>query len=506
MGLGIHPASWISEEGKTEKITSQKTTSGSTRASGEWTKDLAVMTGNTKRLSATLSWEREERVSSTTSSAGEKDNLNQFGGKVSLGLTDVIKTSSEFIYREDYRFREGAPDESYSYTWRGQLSVRNYRGMLSSDLEFARRIRRSQHSSASGNKQDLLTARVDFYPPNQLLNLKLYHSQNQVHSAQRVDTYLEVEEGRGDYRYEDGGYLPHPEGNFVRLSEWVGDTRSSLDLNKSVRLIFSPHKVSARENERSFWFLLGKVLSTDSFLNLRGRFSDERGLGFFFFYPVSRLPGESILSQNIMIRHDFYILPGSQPINLRLRWEKVEDRDNLISDGARRDQRFRRELLLRCYLSSKHSFESRIGGERIESYWGNKRKNLIGEEKVKLEFTRRESGVMEIKVATGYRKREEQIRGIKAEFFSLSPELSWSPFSQSRVNTRFQWTHLWSVPPGKDLPYVLSEGRGRGENFDWRLFLDYRFIIWQRAQAHRKSGDESFLLETEDCSCPIYWA
>ena len=335
MGLEINPASWISGTGKTEKITTHRITPEDTRTNGEWAKDLAVITGNIKRLSVTLSWDREQRKISTSGWVAEKDDFNQFGGKVSLGVARGIKTSSELFYREDDRFREGEPDRSFSYTWRNRVSIRNYGDMLSSDLEFARRIKKYRRSSASNSRQDLLTGRIDFYPPSQLLNMKFYHSQNQIHSAQRVDTYLQVEEGRGNYRYEDGEYLPHPEGNFVRLSEWVGDTRSSLELNKSVRLIFSPHKVSARENERSFWSQLGKVLSTDSFLNLRGIFLDKRGLGFFLFYPVGRLPGESILSQNIMIRHDFYVLPASRPINFRLRWEKTEDADNLVSDGGR---------------------------------------------------------------------------------------------------------------------------------------------------------------------------
>ncbi len=473
-GLEVNPASWISGTGKAEKITTHRITLGHIRTNGEWAKDLVVITGNFKKVSATLSWEREQRKISTSGRVAEKDDFNQFGGKVSLGVARGIKTSSELFYREDDRFAEGEPDRSFSYTWRNRVSIRNYRGMLSSDLEFARRIKKYRRSSASNSRQDLLTGRIDFYPPSQLLNIKVYHSQNQVHSAQRVDTYVEVEEGKGDYWYENGGYVLRPEGNFIRLSEWVGEVRPSLDLNKSVRLIFSPHKVSARENEKSFWSQLGKVLSTDSFLNLRGVFLDKRGLGFFLFYPAGRLPGESILSQNITIRHDFYVLPASRPINFRLRWEKTEDSDNLVSDGGREEERVRQELLIRSRFSSTHSLESRVERERIESHWGNQGKDLIVGEKFKLELSRRESGTFEIKMSTEYRKREEQIRIIKAKFFSLSPELSWSPFSQSRFSSRFQWTHLWAVPPDKSLPYVLSEGRGRGENYDWRLFLDYR--------------------------------
>jgi hypothetical protein len=474
MGLEITPAGWISATGKTEKITTQRITAGDTKTDGEWTKDMVVTTSNIKRLSATLSWEREHRRAFASGSASEIDDFNQFGGKVSLGLSQSVKTSTELFCREDDWYREGQADKSLSYTWRNRASVRNYRDRLSSDLEFVRRIRKYPNSSASDSKQDLLTSRLDFYPPSQLLNLKLYHSQNQVHSAQRVDTYLEVEEGRGDYRYEDGEYVLHPEGNFVRLSEWVGDIRSSLELNKSIRLIFSPHKVSSPQEKRSPWSQLGRIFSTDSFVSLRGRFPDEKGLGFYVLYPLTRLPDESVLSQNLQVRHDLFLLPASRPVSFRLRWEKTEDADNLVSEGGRREENLRQELLVRSYLSSRHSLEGRIQREHVESYRGDERKDLIGGDKVKLEFTRRESGALEMKVSTEYRRRREQIRVIKAEFFSLSPELSWSPSSQGRLNVRLGWTHLRAEPAGRSLSYALSEGKGRGENYDWRLFFDYR--------------------------------
>jgi hypothetical protein len=493
LGVEIFPASWISAKGKSENVRSQKITTGDMKTSGEWTKNAVIVNNNVKRLSATLSWEREKRSSSASGSEGEKESFNQLGGKVSLRVTDVIKTASEFLYRQDDRLQEERLDESHSYTWRNRLSARNYGGMLSSDLEFARRIKRYRHVSDNKDRQDLLAARMDFYPPSQLLNLKLYHSQNQIHSARRVDTYLEVEEGRGDYRREDGEYVSHPEGDFVRLSEWVGETRPSIDLNKSLRLIFSPHKFSTADDKKSLWPQLGKILSTDSFINLRGRFVNEKSSAFYFLYPFTHLPDESILSQNIKIRHDLYLLPASRPLNLRLRWEKTEDVDNLISEGGRRESELKQELLLRSCLSSRHSLECRMGKEKIKNDSGNAPRNLIDDKNLKLDFARRQSQVLEVKMSTEYREREERIQGVRAEFFSLSQELSWSPVSQSRLNAQFGWAHLRAMPSGKGLSYVLSEGRRRGENYDWRFFFDYRlnqYLSWTVIYSGESVPDE----------------
>jgi hypothetical protein len=474
LGAEIFPAGWISAKGKREKVKSQKITTGDTRTTAEWTRNLVVINSRIKKLSAALSWEQERRSSSVSGSQGETGRFNQLGGKASLRMTDIITTSSELLYREDDRFREGDADRSFSYTWRNRLSVRNCGGMFSSDLEFARRIKEYRHSPKSSNKQDLLVARVDLYPPSQLLNLKFHHSQNQIHSAGRVDTYLEVEEGRGNYRYQDGEYVPFPEGDFVRLSEWVGETSSSLDLNKSVRLIFSPHKVRHTNDGRSLWAQVGKILSTDSFVNLRGRFTDQAALGSYLLYPLTRLSDEAILFRKITIRHDLYLLPASRPLNFRFRWEKTEDEDRLISGGGRWEGRLKYELLSKSYLSSRHSLECRIGTEEIRDDYKDEPRSLINGRNLELEFARRQSQVLEVKMSSEYRTRQDQIYGMKAEFFSLLPELSWAPLSQSRLNARLGWTHLRAVPLKSSLSYVLSEGKRRGENFDWRLFFDYR--------------------------------
>lgn len=474
VGAEISPANWISAKGKSEEIKSQEITAENVKKHGDWIRNLLVLNNKLNKLSTSLSWEQERKSSYAFGAMDEADRFNQLGGKINLDWSKVIKTSTELSYREDDKFEERWLAESFSYTWRNQLSARDYKGMLSSDLEFVQRSKRYQHSFGVDDKENLLTARMDFYPPNQLLNLKLYHSQNQIHSAQRVDTYMEVEEGKGDYRYEDGEYIPYPEGNFVRLSEWMGETQSSVDLNKSIRMIFSPHKVSISKNKKSLWSQVGKIFSTDSFINLRGRFVDQKAPGFYFLYPLTQLPDKSILSQNVMIRHDLYLLPNYRPLNFQFRWERSEDQDNLLSNGERHERRFKQEILVKSYLSSQCLFESRIGKEKIKNDGGGVPKNLIKGKNVKLGITRRESQVLELKLSGQYKNREDQIQKIKAEFFSVSPEFLWALLSQGRLKAEFQWMHLRSTPRGKSLPYILTEGKREGENYDWRFSFDYR--------------------------------
>ncbi|UCB52672.1 MAG: hypothetical protein JSV10_00845, partial [Candidatus Zixiibacteriota bacterium] len=474
VGVEIFPAGWISAKVRSEKIKSQEVSTEALKREGQWTRNLIVVNNRFRSLSTSLSWEQERRGSSVSGSDEEQKDFDQLSGTVRLGLLSVIKTSTQLSYREDDKLSQARASKSASYTWRSRLSVQQYKGMLSSDLEFARRIKRYRHSTGEDNKQDLLLGRVDFHPPNQLVTLRLYHSQNQIHSAERWDTYMEVEQGRGEYRYQDGEYVPDPEGDFVRLSEWGGETRSSLEMNKSVRMLFSPHKVAPREGEKSFWSTLGRVFSLDSFINLRGRFVHDKPLGHYVLYPLTRLSGESILSRNSTIRHDLYILPTSRPLSLRFRWEKGEDDDNLASDGGRREERLRHELLLKSHLSSRHYVETRAGQEKIDSERENGAGDLIDGKSLAVGFTRRQTRVLDLKVFAEYRRRDEKTGGTRVEFFSLTPEVLLSLLSKGRLSARFGWTHLRSAPEERSLSYLLSEGKRKGENYQWRCIFDYK--------------------------------
>ena len=474
LGVEIFPAGWITAKGKSEKIKSQEVTPEDTKKRGEWTRNLIVVNNRFKSLSTSLSWEQERRGSSVSGSDEEREDFDQLSGKISLGLSSVIKASTQLCHREDDKLREARASKSSSYTWRSQLSMRRYKGMLSSDLEFATRIKRFRRSSGEDSRHDLLLGRIDFHPPSQLLTIRLYHSQNQIHSARRWDTYVEVEQGRGEYRYEDGEYVPDPEGDFVRLSEWAGETKSSLELNKSIRMIFSPYKVAPRSKERSFWSEVGRLFSTDSFINLRGRFVHDKPLSHYIFYPLSGLSGESILSRNSTMRHDLYILPTSRPFSLRFRWEKGEDDDNLASDGGRREERLKQEVLLKSHVSSRHYIETRAGKERVNSTRENEARDLIDGKSLAVGFTRRQARALDLKVFAEYKRRDEKTGGVSVEFFSLTPELLLSLRSKGRFSARFGWTHLRSVPEGKSLSYLLSEGKKRGENYQWRCLFDYK--------------------------------
>ena len=474
LGLELFPANWISAKAKTERIESKKFDQGNLNTEGKWIKNQFSLNHRISKLSTTWGWEQEKKTTFSSGAITDGNRFNQLSGEASLEQLNEIKASTELSYREDDKFEKWWKGESFSYIWRNRLSLRDYKKMLSSDLEFVRRIKRYQELSGVDTKENLLSTRLDFYPPSQIFNLKFYHSQNQVHSAQRLDTYVDVGEGKGEYLYEDGEYVPDPDGNFILVTEWVGDFAPSLDLNKSIRLIFSPYKMASRRSANSFWSQLGKIFSTDSFINLSGKFGGNKNWTSYFLYPLNKIPGDSVLSQDFTMRHDLYLLPDYRRLNFRLRWEKEDDENNLLSLGGEKEKVIRKKLLIKSFFSPRYLFESELEDEKQTKSGGSEAKYLINGKAFKMNLTQKRSNALELSLSTEYKKSEEKIQKLRANFFSLSPELLWSLCSYGRLKAQFKWTHLSSSLKERSLPYQVSEGKRRGENYDWHFFFDYK--------------------------------
>jgi len=473
-GAEITPAGWISLKGGSEKIKSRERTAENFILGGDWIRNKVILNNRIKRISTVFSWDQEKRTTPSPDTLNSKDRFDQFSGRVNWELSRLIKANTDFSYRDEDEFTDKWMDKSTSHTWHNLLYLENYQGMFSTDLEFLRRVKRYQLLSGRDSRENLVATKMDFHPPSQFLNINFYHSQNQIYSAQRVYTYVKVDKGKGDYLYEDGEYFQAADGDYVRQEEWVGDAQSSLDLNKSIRVIFSPDKLSGLKDKNSFWARMGKIFSTDSFLNLHGRFLEGKAWGHYFLYPLTRLPEGSILSQNKGLRQDLYLWPNSRSINFQLRWEKSENRDGLLSGGEVRDIETKREIYLRSHFSSKYFFESRLGSERRDNDLGGSPKYAIAGRNIKAGLTQRTSQNLQLKLSSEYKSRQEKIQGIKVEFISLIPEILWSFLSCGRLKTELRWDHISSNPRERSLPYILTEGKRKGENYGWSFSLDYR--------------------------------
>lgn len=184
-------------------------------------------------------------------------------------------------------------------------------------------------SERSDLKQRLYQTSLDYHPAGGWLSLSAVYHQNQQSARATGYRYIPVEAGEGDYRLEEGQYLPDPDGDFIRVREELGAATSITVGEKSHNLLLYPGRVPAFKSIKN-------ILSQIS-LRLQTQIIEE-------------LPGQD--------RHRLtWLLPWSSQSNLNyLRRQKREGYSVLLFPA------FNFYVVNFAY---SHNFEELLGGESL---------------------------------------------------------------------------------------------------------------------------------------------
>jgi hypothetical protein len=94
-------------------------------------------------------------------------------------------------------------------------------------------------------KEDQFMARVNlsYLPPGSRLSAGVSYALSDENRSERGLRYLEVEPGQGKFIYQDGQYIPDPEGNFIEIEEIHSGLASVDKGEKSFNLTYNPKEI-----------------------------------------------------------------------------------------------------------------------------------------------------------------------------------------------------------------------------------------------------------------------
>jgi hypothetical protein len=461
--ITLRPLKNLETKGSTENIKSNQNDGLADRA-GNWQRRNLYLEFRREKLNTQLGWENEVQAVTPQNSIFMNKKYNELKGKISLESNRVWGLSSQLLYRKDERKDVSWRKESDSYTWQNHVSLKDFKEVFSSNLEYIYRLKNLE--SGDQTKGNLGALKLDYYPVNQSLILNLYYSVNQLGSEKRVDNYLEVGEGRGEYRLENGEYIPDPDGNYILQREILDEYLPGVKLDKSCRMVFKPGKLFNRSK-------FSKEFYTDTFIRSSNQVSGRVNWSGFLLNPFSGGSAKETVLQDYSLSQDLYLFP-SAPLNLRLRWTQDKRENLLLLSGKDKDYRTARSVLFRYRISFKNLLESEISQERREREKYYSDYLLIDGKSLKLDFTRREKNSLEITLASKLKKEIENKLRLKADLFEFSPRLSLSFLGQGKVRSEFGWSRVSFSPGDKILPWEMAEGKKAGDNFSWLLAFDFK--------------------------------
>ncbi|HVP35713.1 MAG TPA: hypothetical protein VMT04_01825 [Terriglobales bacterium] len=462
-GVTLRPFKSLEAKASSEDIKSSQKGITSIQE-GVWQRRNLSLAHHWKKLSTQFSWNAETQELNLPDSLLPSRKYDELTGSLRLESNNVWSMSTQLIFHNEERKQVSWEKEYDSYTWQNQVSLRNYKDVLSTDFQYAYRTRNLK--TGLKEKGNVGAFKLDYIPKSQALVLNLYYSVNQLGAEKSLDNYIDVGSGRGQYRYENGEYIPDPEGNYILQKEMLDEYVPGKQLDKSFRSILYPGKVFPKSKAL-------KQLYTDTFVRFSNLISGPVSWAGFILNPFDRGGSGGTLLRDFSLKQDLNLFYTS-PFNLRLRLASDDRENNLLVYGKDSDKTTSQSVLLRYRLSPKNIVESEVTKEKRQ------RENIafnllsINGNSVRLDYTRREKNSLEMTLSSKLLQEDERESGLKVNLMELTPKVSFSLVGQGRLHSEVSWIRVNLSPSGKILPWEMAEGKEAGNNFAWGLIFDYK--------------------------------
>ncbi|MFQ6093591.1 MAG: hypothetical protein ACE5OR_13130, partial [bacterium] len=397
----------------------------------------------------------------------------------------TVGVFTRFSYRRDWEFEGRWLQASESKTINPGFALKEWRS-LSASAEYTRRTKRFLESSGSDRTTDLADIKIDYTPFSRALSSHLRYQVSSLQAAKKERQFVDVGQWKGNYRYDDttGEYIYDPgkeESRYLLRTKTVGEFEPIVALKASLNLKISPERFLAERAKRPSKLVRGlKMIETETLIKIEEK-SREKDRWTIYLFDLSKFQQESTtIDGRITLRQDLFLFPGSDGLNLRLRYEQSDEENNqFLAQGAAQvlgEERLRTEQSARARskLAARFDLQAEWKKERTMRKVQDRITYDIRSQTLSAKLGFRPQPPLELSLKTTYDRDVDRPSDQRSLASSLSPGLSYSILRRGRARAEIGWTHVSAK--NKDLPlyYHMAGGRKQGNSVDWSLNIDYR--------------------------------
>ena len=356
--------------------------------------------------------------------------------------------------------------KSLSTTIRISRRTRDFKGIFRDDLQDTR--------------SNLVALRSNYRPLEGALRITVDYRAASELTAGQERVYLRVEEGRGQFRFDDdtNEYVPDVAGDFILRTRQTGIYEPVTDLRSSVRITIKPKRKAGRRRRirENIGFWRSITVRTHLRIDEKSKDPDTRSL---LLLNNSKLRNsKTTILGSLLFEEDVILLEKRNGSSLRLRYRYFEELNNQFITGS--EERLTREASFRWRNTSSEQTRFDFEGSRsltIKNFDSRFRRDR---EVVSSEFSFNVSHLPNRKVEIGSKfglgwdrdlKRSDELKATLREL-----ELRNNYFLRGRGMIRLLagWANVGVSPKGAPITYEMANGFKEGNNYRWSVGLDYR--------------------------------
>jgi len=434
----------------------------------DWKRGQVLLSQRVSFLTPKIGYKGEKRTSKRQGHPTDGFKYDEYLTGLKLKPAKSLTLSGEYILRQDEIFLAQWLKESESKSYRLEVNLREYKNSLSSQISYTKRKKKYFRGNQSDNDEDLIFTKLNYYHPRRALRCDLFASVNQVESNPVVKSYLQVEPGAGDFRYENGEYIPDPYGDYVEITEPVGEGRPTMEIVTGLDLTVEPAKFGAGKD------VLWNKFKVDLSLDCQNRFLDRKRWSPELLNPWYDSKSDSLQYRRISFRNDLYFYPGSPGQEARLRYQRNERVTSLGRGASQEESEIRYGLRFRQPLLGGYSVEIEAAYGTILEELSNLRSLDIDSRFLGAKLILRPQRGLQLTLEENLQLDGERVADVKSTLLRSAPNLQWDFSNQGRADVTLAWSHVKVAPEGSHLNYRMAQGNKPGDNFEISANIIYR--------------------------------
>ncbi len=436
-----------------------------------WTRQGLTTHRTLWRFKPLFAWEGESREVKRLDRLDSGDRYDLYRGGLSTVGWGALAVSTELSYRQDYIYQGSWVEKSLGRSLKNRLAIQNWRS-LSLTAEHTRRTLHFQKTAGTNSEVDLIGAKVNYAPLKNAVQVQLDYEVSNTESTQKRRIPVDVGEGKGEYRLEEGEYIPDSDGNWIFRTETLGDSIPVTDLAAGLRLRLAPHRILSEGVGGMKGFL--RHLSTDTFVRIDEQTKEKNKMAIYLLQLDKFQQDETTLRGNISLQQDLFLFPERRDIGVRLRYHTADLENNQFVSGGEENLRIDRSLRLDLAPRNQQMLRLEYGHENRYRKVEGVSKSRIRTDYFSTEGTLRPGPSLETTIGLEFRGDRDAVGKTSSRMVSAAPKVAYSFLRQGRLRSEFGWAHVSAEPDGAAISWEMAQGNTIGDNYRWSLGIDYR--------------------------------
>ncbi|MCB0282689.1 MAG: hypothetical protein H6627_04890 [Calditrichae bacterium] len=299
-------------------------------------------------------------------------------------------------------------------------------------------------------------------------------------TALREKVYVEVEQGRGNLRFDEDlqEYVPDPDGNYVLFILPSGQFEPVTKLESALRVNYDPSRIWRKASSK--WQSFLSNLSGSSYFRVEEE-TKESDLMSVYLLNLSKFQKDLTLRGSLVYDQDVYIMKSNRDLNFRLQYRYRDDLFNQFLDPGENEDRLTIERGFRTdwRLSSQIKTQSEISQKltkRDSKANSSRNRNIDGLYLAEKIFYKPFSE-WEFRLNLDYGKENNtaQTYPLDLWFAVGKTEANYILPGKGRVTADFEYqtVNVVSNPLRLTVPFEMARGKKEGVSKKWQLRAEY---------------------------------